>query len=143
VFPSQLPIGLLIKRSLCQLGNWEFPVDNDFASLVAREIGLEKLVPRDVGPVRLCEHCLALDFWASGFSFEDEMERIRSQKPTCGFCKLLINTLTRFDVDKAHKVRLNRENSTLRIVGGPAQPALTINRSPGKHPDVVDSVEHR
>ncbi|KAK8062587.1 serine/threonine protein kinase [Apiospora hydei] len=114
-----------------RLKDWSYPVDNDFALVVSQAIGRDKLMPPGSSLPKLCIRCLRLDFWAGGFSFEVSPSQLHQDSPKCDFCCMLLRVCTQFDMNREAKVSFIREQSTLRIVGGPPQPVLTFMRSPG------------
>ncbi|KAI9162755.1 Cyclin-dependent kinase [Paramyrothecium foliicola] len=129
ISPSNNAQGPIVPAPI-RLKDWQFQVDNDFAKEVVREIGPEYFLPQMSEDTRLCDRCFGLDFGAAGFSFEDQPLRLQTKSPTCNFCKLLASACSRMGVDTAPKVRFDRIASTLRLVGGPPLPALSIFQSP-------------
>jgi hypothetical protein len=116
---------------LLQLKDWEFLVDNVFASKVMTELGPQALRPLKAVPAKLCFRCKTLDFWAGGFAFEDKVTDLADRAAICDFCSMLHKICTSDTTPKSPKVRFERNQSALMLASGNPLPALSIFRSPG------------
>ncbi|KAK8078886.1 TOL protein [Apiospora phragmitis] len=123
-------LGVPVPPAPIRLKDWSYPVDNDFAQVVSRTLGRDKLLPPNAGVSKLCNRCLRLDFWVGGFSFEVSPSQLQHDLTTCDFCRILLQVCTKYDMSREAKISFIREQSTLRILGGPPQPVLAILRSP-------------
>ncbi|KAK8063653.1 hypothetical protein PG996_008305 [Apiospora saccharicola] len=119
-----------------RLKDWTYPVDNAFAQDVVRVIGRKLIQWTDVTAAKFCGRCLKLDFWLGGFSVEVSPSQLVHDTAKCDFCRMLQRVCTRYDMMREAKISFIREQSTLRIVGGPPQPVLTLLRSPHSMPPV-------
>lgn len=115
-----------------KLKGWEFPVDNTFAEKVVAQVGSQALSPRSSTPAQLCERCIGLNFWAGGFAFEDHVHALQERAKVCDFCKMLHDVCGKGDAPRGRKVRFERMQSTVMMVGSNPLPVLSIFRSPGK-----------
>ncbi|KAK8000982.1 HET-domain-containing protein [Apiospora marii] len=130
------PLAVPLHPAPIRLKDWLYPVDNDFAQLAASSLGHDKLLPPNSTPPKLCNRCLNLDFWVGGFSFEVAPSQLKQDYGKCDLCRMLLGVCTKHDMIRMTKLELIREQSTLRIVGGPPQPVLTFLRSPDSRPPV-------
>ncbi|KAK8029780.1 hypothetical protein PG993_011071 [Apiospora rasikravindrae] len=119
------------------LKDWTYPVDNDFAQLVFRSLGQNNLLLSNSTSSSLCSRCMNLDFWVGGFSLDVAPSQLQQDYVKCEFCRILLGVCTKHDMIKQVKVSFMRQESTLRLVGGPPQPVLTFLRSPDSTPPVA------
>ncbi|KAF2496438.1 HET-domain-containing protein [Lophium mytilinum] len=130
---SKDPTYLLTGKSRKKLADWEFPVDNEFATGVFRTWGLH--IPHDPhfkAPTKLCQRCNVLNFWAGGFDLEDRIADLEARASDCDFCRMLRSICAKHEADHFPKVRFERSQSNLVLVSPKPVIALSILRSYGK-----------
>jgi serine/threonine protein kinase len=118
--------------ALPPLEEWEFPVDNAFADEALATLGPESMKLLLSVPATLCNRCENLNFWAGGFSIEDNVLDLQERSDKCEFCRMLLAVCTEAGTAKTPTVVFERNESTLRLSGSQSLPVLSIFRSPGK-----------
>lgn len=107
-------------------------MDNGFAEKVLAKIEPLNFRPRLPVSAQLCGRCRGLDFWAGGFAFDDTVSDLEARAKSCEFCEMLLSKCKKPAGSNASKIRIEREQSTLKIAGGDPLPILSILKSPGE-----------
>lgn len=121
------------------MGEWEFPVDNDFARLVWDRLNIDISRHEELAPApadRLCKSCSDLKFFDGAFSIEVNVSALRVQYQACDFCKMLADIIAkrfrRLNRDAPDRVQFVRKRSALLLDGYSKTPDITIFRSRGE-----------
>ncbi|PKS06830.1 hypothetical protein jhhlp_006906 [Lomentospora prolificans] len=108
--------------------SWQFPVDNQFAGTVLASGKFNQLLPQDF--VQLCSDCNHLSFCETGSTFDRSVAELKKNEQACGFCRILIHLCDRLRIYSPQSIRLRMQDSGLKVVKKPDDPALTILRTP-------------
>jgi hypothetical protein len=115
---------------------WEFHVDNHFASAVISRIKESPLLmlPEPRESAHLCSSCQSLDFFNPlGLSIEYDPSDLEEKSRSCDLCRLFWRTYQRNDGSVSSTVRFEKFQSSLRM-NGRGFPVLSISRSIGTAP---------
>jgi hypothetical protein len=117
--------------SLPPLKDWQFPVDNRFASAVTNYGNCTALISQSKSTkvLKLCKRCSVLEFWTAGFSLDDNLSDLRFSAQTCELCRMLLNTHRDDNTLANGRVRFERKESNLLLVGK-SFPVLSLLRTP-------------
>ncbi|KAI0103824.1 hypothetical protein GGR51DRAFT_523569 [Nemania sp. FL0031] len=116
--------------SLPPLDQWEFPVDDLFASKVLAQLGAKTFRPQEQAPVALCSRCERYDFRLGGFYIEVKAAELLDGRSRCGLCRVLWEVHVKGERKKDLKVRFVRDGSMLRISGSDSLPVLSLLAGP-------------
>ncbi|KAE8447646.1 hypothetical protein EG329_010617 [Mollisiaceae sp. DMI_Dod_QoI] len=108
---------------------WSYPVDNDFASRLLKDMGTSVAPTDGLGSTRLCGKCEKMNFWDQNFGIEDTWSYLERNLDTCDFCQMRWGVSKHLDRKEYPSVSFERVESTLRMKKNKS-PVFSICGSP-------------